>query len=334
MNFPNETSAYRAARDRLLQSELDLRRQIESVAAQRRELPQGGEVPEDYVFDGVDGKVRLSQLFGKGDTLLAYSFMYGPKMDRPCPMCTSIIDGLQGNAVHITQRADLVIIAKSPLERILAFARGRGWKGLRFLSSAGNSYNRDYHGEDAEGGQWPMMNVFRKTDRIRHTWGSELLDAPEDPGQNAPRGPGVAALERARPHAARPRQRLVSAPRVLAGRAQVGDRAARRLERAAGDVVARQAAQPADSLAQQLLLAPLRRRTGFPGEVRGLDHARVVERQVLSQASLQRAVPGRVRHVDAFLAVPEGKDTLHVGDFPDTLGREAPAKARDPHAPV
>jgi predicted dithiol-disulfide oxidoreductase (DUF899 family) len=185
MNFPNETSDYRAARDRLLQSELDLRRQIESVAAQRRELPPGGEVPEDYVFDGVEGKVRLSQLFAKGDTLVAYSFMYGPKMDQPCPMCTSIIDGLQGNAVHIAQRADLVVIASSPLERILAFARGRGWKSLRFLSSAGNSYNRDYHGEDSEGRQWPMMNVFRRTDRVRHTWGSELLDAPEDPGQNA-----------------------------------------------------------------------------------------------------------------------------------------------------
>jgi len=185
MNFPNETSDYRAARDRLLQSELDLRRQIESVAAQRRELPPGGEVPEDYVFDGVEGKVRLSQLFAKGDTLVAYSFMYGPKMDQPCPMCTSIIDGLQGNAVHIAQRADLVVIASSPLERILAFARGRGWKSLRFLSSAGNSYNRDYHGEDAEGRQWPMMNVFRRTDRVRHTWGSELLDAAEDPGQNA-----------------------------------------------------------------------------------------------------------------------------------------------------
>lgn len=185
MNFPNESSAYRAARDRLLQSELDLRRQIERVAAQRRELPPGGEVPEDYVFESVEGKVKLSQLFGIGDTLLAYSFMYGPKMERPCPMCTSIIDGLEGNAVHIAQRADLVIIAKSPLERILAFARGRGWKNLRFVSSAGNSYNHDYHGEDAQGRQWPMMNVFRRTDRIRHTWGSELLQAPEDSGQNA-----------------------------------------------------------------------------------------------------------------------------------------------------
>ena len=185
MNFPNESPAYRAARDQLLQSELDLRRQIERVAAQRRELPPGGEVSEDYVFDGTGGKVRLSQLFGKGDTLLAYSFMFGPDMERPCPMCTSIIDGLEGNAVHIAQRVDLVIIARSPLGRVLTFARSRGWRNLRFVSSAGNSYNRDYHGEDREGRQWPMMNVFRKTDRICHTWGSELLDAPEQLGQNA-----------------------------------------------------------------------------------------------------------------------------------------------------
>lgn len=185
MNFANESPAYRAARDRLLESELELRRQIESVAAQRRELPPGGEVPEDYSFDGIEGKVRLSQLFGKCDTLVAYSFMFGPEMERPCPMCTSIIDGLEGNAVHIAQRVDLVIIAKSELGRVLTFARSRGWRNLRFVSSAGNSYNRDYYGEDPEGRQWPMMNVFRKTDRVRHTWASELLDAPEDPGQNA-----------------------------------------------------------------------------------------------------------------------------------------------------
>ena len=80
MNFPNETPQYRAARDRLLQAELELRKQTEKVAALRRKLPPGGGVPEDYVFDGRDGKVKLSQLFKSGDTLVAYSFMYGPKM--------------------------------------------------------------------------------------------------------------------------------------------------------------------------------------------------------------------------------------------------------------
>lgn len=186
MRFPNEGKKYRAARDKLLQAELALRRQIEKVAAQRRKLPVGGELPQDYLFEGERGPVRLSQLFEKGGTLVAYSFMYGPKMPKPCPMCTSIIDGLNGNAMHIAQRTNLVIIAKSPLERILEFARGRGWSNLRFVSSEKNTYNRDYHGEDEKGAQWPMLNVFhRENGAIRHTWGSELLGAKEDPGQNA-----------------------------------------------------------------------------------------------------------------------------------------------------
>jgi predicted dithiol-disulfide oxidoreductase (DUF899 family) len=104
MHFPNETKDYRSAREKLLEAELKLRKQIEDVAALRRKLPPGGEVPEDYVFETQRGPVRLSQLFENGNTLVAYSFMYGPKMEQPCPMCTSIIDGLNGNAMHITQR--------------------------------------------------------------------------------------------------------------------------------------------------------------------------------------------------------------------------------------
>jgi len=48
--FPNETPEYRDARDALLREEVELRRKLEAVAARRRALPLGGEVPEDYVF--------------------------------------------------------------------------------------------------------------------------------------------------------------------------------------------------------------------------------------------------------------------------------------------
>ena len=138
------------------------------------------------MFDGERGKVRLSQLFERGDTLVAYSFMYGPKMQRACPMCTAMLDGLNGNAQHIGQRTNLVVIAKSPLERILAYARERGWLNLRLLSSAGNNYNRDYHGETADGSQMPMLNVFVKNGgMLRHFFGTELLYAREEKGQNA-----------------------------------------------------------------------------------------------------------------------------------------------------
>ena len=185
--FPGESARYRAARDKLLRSEIALRRQVEAVAAERRKLPLGGALPEDYVFDSEHGPVRFSDLFDAGkDTLLAYSFMFGPQMAAPCPSCTSILDSLDGAAPHVTQRVNLVVVARSPLDRIRPFAQERGWRRLRLLSSAANTYNRDYHGEDAKGAQLPMMNVFaRRNGRIYHTWSSELLLAPSDRGQDA-----------------------------------------------------------------------------------------------------------------------------------------------------
>lgn len=187
MRFPNENQAYRTAREKLLSAELKLRRDIEKVAALRRKLPAGGAVPEDYAFEEGEParKVRLSDLFGERDTLVAYSFMYGPKMAKACPMCSSMLDGLDGNAPHIAQRTNLVVIASSPIARIREFARGRGWRNLRLLSSAGTTYNRDYHGEGPDGSQWPMLNVFvRRKGKIRHFYGTELLGAKADPGQN------------------------------------------------------------------------------------------------------------------------------------------------------
>jgi predicted dithiol-disulfide oxidoreductase (DUF899 family) len=117
-------------------------------------------------------------------TLVLYSFMYGPEMERPCPSCTSILDSLDGEAPHIAQRVALAVVAKSPMPRIRAFADERGWRNLRLVCSAGNDYNRDYHGESADGSQTPMLNVFTRRDgEIRHFWGSELLHAPREPGQ-------------------------------------------------------------------------------------------------------------------------------------------------------
>ncbi len=191
VRYPGETPRYRAARDRLLDAERELRRHLEHVAGLRRKLPLAAPLAEDYAFetDGPDGSarsVRLSELFAPGkDSLIAYSFMYGPSMERPCPSCTCILDSLDGAARHVTQRTNLVVIAKSPMPRIRAFARERGWRNLRLVSSAGNSYNRDYHGEDANGGQWPALNVFvRRNGRVHHFYATELLFAPTERGQD------------------------------------------------------------------------------------------------------------------------------------------------------
>ena len=184
MHFPNESKDYRSAREKLLEAEVDLRKRIEEVAALRRKLPTGGEVPQDYAFEGVEGPVRLSQLFEKDKTLVAYSFMYGPKMAEPCPMCNAMLDALNGNAQHIAQRTNLVVIAKSPLARILEHAKSRGWSNLKLLSSEKNNYNRDYGGETPDGSQMPMLNVFVKNGQVRHFYGTEMLHAKSSPGQD------------------------------------------------------------------------------------------------------------------------------------------------------
>jgi predicted dithiol-disulfide oxidoreductase (DUF899 family) len=185
--FPNESAEYRRARNSLLDAEITLRRQIEAVAAQRRALPLGGAIPQDYVFEEGDGArpIRMSELFAGKPTLIVYSFMYGPRMDHACPACTSILDALDGEARHVTQRASMVVIAKSPIARIMDYARQRGWRNLRLLSSAQNSYNADYHGENAKGEQTSMLNVFTvRGGVILHSFGTEMHDGPSDPGQD------------------------------------------------------------------------------------------------------------------------------------------------------
>lgn len=189
--FPGESAPYRDARNKLLRAEMDLRKHIEEVAALRRQLPLGGAAPEDYVFeetgkDGAAQSVRLSELFAPGkDTLALYSYMYGPEMKEPCVSCTSILDGLNGTAQHAVQRVNFAVVAKSPISRIKAFARERGWNHLRMLSSHGNTYNHDYYGEGSKGGQQPSLNIFvRRDGEIYHFYHSELLFAPGEPGQD------------------------------------------------------------------------------------------------------------------------------------------------------
>jgi predicted dithiol-disulfide oxidoreductase (DUF899 family) len=191
IRFPGESSTYRNKRNALLKDEMALRAQLEAIAAKRRKLPLGGIVPEDYVFDeigpgGSARQVRFAELFTPGkNTLIVYSYMFGPQMAEPCVMCTSILDGLDGQSEHVNQRVNFVIVAKSSIDRIAGLARERGWTGLRMLSSAGNTFNRDYHGEDGSGAQLPSLNVFVKPGaRIHHFYHSELLFAPNDRGQD------------------------------------------------------------------------------------------------------------------------------------------------------
>jgi len=190
--FPNESPDYRAARNELLSAERALRAHVEQVAALRRKLPVGGKVPQDYAFEesapdqGGVRTVRLSELFAPGkDSLVLYSFMFGPKMAEPCHMCTPFLDGLNGNAHHISQRVNLAVVARSPLPRVRQVAWARGWRNLRMLSSAENDFNRDYFGESPDGDQSSIIHVFvKRPTGVHHFYSSELNFLPAESGQN------------------------------------------------------------------------------------------------------------------------------------------------------
>ena len=186
--FPNESKNYREARNKLLDLEIQARRANEAAARARRELPLGGKAPEDFVFQECDANglirnVRLSELFAPhSPTLAIYSYMYGSQRTEPCPMCTGILDGLNGVFRHIQQRAAFVVVAQSPAPRLFQWAQERGWQ-LRLLSAAGNSYNQTYNPKSSADGDTPGFNVFaKKPDGIYHTYASEPMKP--DPGQD------------------------------------------------------------------------------------------------------------------------------------------------------
>lgn len=210
IEFPNETPEYRAARNRLLASEVALRRQMEAVATELRDLPTGGEIPEDYVFEhlnaeGAPAAIRLSELFRGGDTLMLYHYMFprhstderpGPNTgpmaqvavsEGPCPSCTALIDMWEGTMPHFEGLGgNLVIVAKAAIEQVAAFAKDRGWKHARLISAANNNFRRDYGGDGRDGEPVPVMTVFRRSPDgvIRLHWASELIFEPSDPGQD------------------------------------------------------------------------------------------------------------------------------------------------------
>jgi predicted dithiol-disulfide oxidoreductase (DUF899 family) len=186
--YPNESAEYRAARTALLAEEIELRRHIERVAEMRRALPPGGAVTGDYRFEGVDGPATLGDLFGDKGTLVTYSWMFGPERERPCPMCTSFLSALDGEAEDIAQNVALAVIARSPVSRMVQFAKERGWQHLRLFSDTTGAFSRDYHALVDGKEDVPALNVFTRRDgTIRLFYGGEMGPDAADPGQD-PRG--------------------------------------------------------------------------------------------------------------------------------------------------
>jgi predicted dithiol-disulfide oxidoreductase (DUF899 family) len=189
VRFPGESAEYRKARTALLAEEIELRRHIERVAEQRRALPPGGAVKGDYRFQTEDGSTTdIAGLFGDKETLAVYSYMFGPQRERPCPMCTNLLGAWEGNALDLDQRISLVVVARSPIEKLIAWKQERGWKNLRLATDLNDNYSKDYFGLLPKGEEIPSFNIFTRRDgTIRHFWAGEMTGATADPGQD-PRG--------------------------------------------------------------------------------------------------------------------------------------------------
>jgi len=182
--FPNESDEYRNQRNRLLDAEVRLRDEIESVAELRRQLPLGGRLKEDYRFARIDAADELEAipfeaLFGAHDTLLLYSMMFGAKWDAPCPSCTSIVDSLNSNSLGVQETAAIAVVADASAEQLRDWSERRSWF-MPVVSGQHNDYLLDYAGfETTDPGVVSVMNVFKKTpDGIYHCWASELLSRP------------------------------------------------------------------------------------------------------------------------------------------------------------
>lgn len=180
--YPNESSEYRQAREALLEEEIALIAQVKAVAEKRRQLPMGGKVKDDYLFVGANDdtlgdEIRFSELFGEQQTLLIYSYMFGPDWDNPCPSCTSLIDGFDRASISVTNNAAFTVVAKVSASRLNDWARERGWRHINLVSAEKSQYLQDYlcAGSEEDTSLWPIMHVFTKRDGdIHHFWASEM----------------------------------------------------------------------------------------------------------------------------------------------------------------
>jgi len=194
--FPGQSEDYRKAREVLLAEEIEFRRHMTRLSAQRQALPPGPVIDKDYRFLDADGSdLSLLDLFGEQDTLVTYFWMYGPQRQRPCPMCTNWLGSVDGNAADIKQRVAFKIIGRSPVARQRAFADERGWKHLDFVQTLTDDWANDLGLIMQDGGEIPGFIVFRREgDEVRLFWASEMNGDMADPDQDPRDAPDIASL--------------------------------------------------------------------------------------------------------------------------------------------
>ncbi|MGQ0677117.1 MAG: DUF899 domain-containing protein [Rhodospirillales bacterium] len=133
-----------AARKQLLAKEKEFTKARDRLSQERRALPWV-RVDQDYAFDGPEGRETLGQLFAGKSQLAVYHFMFDPGWEAGCKGCSFWADSFERNVVHLAHRdVTLVAISRAPLPKLEAFKQRMGWT-FKWVSSAGNDFNYDYH---------------------------------------------------------------------------------------------------------------------------------------------------------------------------------------------
>jgi predicted dithiol-disulfide oxidoreductase (DUF899 family) len=133
---------WQAARDELLQREKEHTRMADELARKRRELPWVP-VEKEYSFETADGTKSLADLFDGRSQLLIYHFMFGPEYEAGCPVCSSIADNLDPNAVHLRARdVTLICSSRAPLEKLQGYKERMGWS-FNWVSTVGSAFHRE-----------------------------------------------------------------------------------------------------------------------------------------------------------------------------------------------
>jgi predicted dithiol-disulfide oxidoreductase (DUF899 family) len=133
---------WQAARDELLAEEKELTRRNDELTQKRRELPWVP-IQKEYSFETEGGTTSLAGLFDGRSQLLIYHFMFGPDYEAGCPVCSSIADNLDPNAIHLAARdVQLILVSRAPLEKLQGYKKRMGWS-LDWASTVGNELNRE-----------------------------------------------------------------------------------------------------------------------------------------------------------------------------------------------
>lgn len=132
------------ARRAHLAREKEITHAMDRLYEERRALPWV-KVDKAYLFNTVDGKKSLADLFKGNSQLIVYHFMFGPDWEAGCTGCSFLSDHIDGANQHLKHHdVSVVAVSRGPLAKLQAYRKRMGWQ-FDWVSSQGSDFNYDYH---------------------------------------------------------------------------------------------------------------------------------------------------------------------------------------------